>query len=110
MAVVFYMPFSSFAGTVDPKSECPKKKSTKQQEDSVSIYESENKVMEDAQIQEIPWKKPVAKKSVEKTSYKTFDNNLDESDKVVDGDPNSAMSFNFIYYIIDKFKFTDPLE
>lgn len=103
------MPFSGYANTVDPKSDCPKKKNT-QQEDSVGIYESENKVLEEVQIQETPKKKPVASKSAEKTSYKKFDNNLEESDKVVEGDPNSAMSFNFIYYIIDKFKFTDPLE
>ena len=53
---------------------------------------------------------PVADKVPEKSSTETFDNNIDESDKVAEGDPNSAMSFNFIYYIIDKFKFTDPLE
>lgn len=109
LAAVFFVPFSGFADTVDPKSDCPKDKN-KQQEDSVSIYDSENKVLEEERVQEIPKKKPVAKKSAEKTSYKTFDSNLDESDKVVDTDPNSAMSFNFIYYIIDKFKFTDPLE
>ena len=103
------MPFSSFAVKVDPGTDCPKKKKILQ-EDSVNIYESENKVLEDVQTQKAPAKKPVAEKPVEKTSYKTFDNNLDESDKVAESDPNSAMSFNFIYYIIDKFKFTDPLE
>ena len=103
------MPFSSFASTVDPGTDCPNKKKILQ-EDSVNLYESENKVLEDGQTQKAPNKKPVAEKPVEKTSYKTFDNNLDESDKVAESDPNSAMSFNFIYYIIDKFKFTDPLE
>ena len=99
------MPFSSFAVTGEPSTDCPNKKKILQ-EDSVNIYESENKVLEEVQTQKAPVKKPV----VGKTSYKTFDNNLDESDKVAESDPNSAMSFNFIYYIIDKFKFTDPLE
>lgn len=99
------MPFTSFAVKVDPGTDCPNKKKILQ-EDSVNIYESENKVLEDVQTQKAPVKKPV----VGKTNYKTIDNNLDESDEVAESDPNSAMSFNFIYYIIDKFKFTDPLE
>ncbi len=100
------MPFSSFALTENPNSDCPKKKKSLQ-EDSVNIYDdSENKVVEEIQLQVVPNKKPVA----EKTSDKTFGNNIDDSDDVAEGDPNSAMSFNFIYYIIDKFKFTDPLE
>ena len=103
------MPFSILAGTVDPGSDCPKKKKSLQ-EDSVNIYESENKVLEEVQLQQVPEKKPVTEKVAENTSYKTFDSSADESDKVAEGDPNSAMSFNFIYYIIDKFKFTDPLE
>ena len=103
------MPFSILAGTVDPSSDCPKKKKSLQ-EDSVDIYESENKVLEEVQIQQVPEKKPVPEKAAENTSNKTFDNSADESDKIAEGDPNSAMSFNFIYYIIDKFKFTDPLE
>ncbi len=104
------MPFSSFAFTEDPNSDCPKKKKSLQ-EDSVNIYDdSENKVLEEIQLQVVPNKKPVAEKAPEKTSYKTFGNNIDDSDEVAEGDPNSAMSFNFIYYIIDKFKFTDPLE
>ena len=103
------MPFAGFAGTTDPNSDCPKKKKSLQ-EDSVNIYESENKVLEDILLQEIPKPKPEIEKPAQNTSYETFDNNIDESDKVAEGDPNSAMSFNFIYYIIDKFKFTDPLE
>jgi uncharacterized GH25 family protein len=100
------MPFSGFAGTENPNSDCPKKKKILQ-EDTVNIYDdSENKVLEEIQLQVVPNKKPVA----EKSSYKTFDNNIDDSDEVAEGNPNSAMSFNFIYYIIDKFKFTDPLE
>ena len=103
------MPFSSFAVSVEPGTDCPKKKKSLQ-EDSVNIYESENKVYEDVQTQKAPEKRPVAEKQVEKNNYKTIDNNIDESDEVAESDPNSAMSFNFIYYIIDKFKFTDPLE
>ena len=100
------MPFSGIAGTENPNSDCPKKKKSLQ-EDSVNIYDdSENKVVEEIQLQVVPSKKPVA----EKTSNKTIDKNIDDSNEVAEGDPNSAMSFNFIYYIIDKFKFTDPLE
>ena len=109
LATTFALPLSNFAGTVDPKSDCPKKKKN-QQEDSVGVYESENKVLEEVQISETPRKQAIAKKTPAKTTYKTFNSNLDESDKITDGDPNSAMSFNFIYYIIDKFKFADPLE
>lgn len=109
LAGVITLPFTSFAGSEDPNSDCPKKKKSLQ-EDSVNIYESENKVLEEELLQVIPMKKPVAEKVAEKSSFKTFDNNLNESDEVAEGDPNSAMTFNFIYYIIDKFKFTDPLE
>jgi hypothetical protein len=106
------MPFTSFAGTGEgePCSDCPKKKQSQSQEDSVGIYESENKVLDDVQIQYYPKKRTPIKKTTKKTSLKTYDHNLDESDKVAEEDPNSAMSFNIIYYIIDKFKFTDPLE
>jgi len=103
------MPFSSLAGTVDPSSDCPKKKKSLQ-EDSVNIYESENVDLEEVQPQEIPWEKKETENIPEKTNQERFDNNIDEADEVTEGDPNSAMSFNFIYYIIDKFKFTDPLE
>ena len=105
LAAVISLPLSNFAITVDPKTECPKKKKS-EKEDSVSVYESENKVLEEVEIQDIP-QKPVAKKiRTENSNYNNFDN----ADKTVEGDPNSAMSFNFIYYIIDKFKFTDPFE
>jgi hypothetical protein len=103
------MPFAGYSGTIDLKSDCLKKKNI-QQEDSVSIYESENKVLNDAQAQEIPKNRPIITKTPTKTSSESFTSNLDESDNGVEQDPNSAMSFNIIYYIIDKFKFTDPLE
>jgi hypothetical protein len=103
------MPSSSLAGTVDPNTDCPKKKKSLQ-EDTVNIYESENKILEDIQLQQVPAKKPIPEKVAQNASYNAFDNSADESDKVEEGDPNSAMTFNFIYYIIDKFKFTDPLE
>jgi hypothetical protein len=103
------MPIAGYSGTIDLKSDCLKKKNI-QQEDSVSIYESENKVLNDAQAQEIPKNRPIITKTPTKTSSESFTSNLDESDNGVEQDPNSAMSFNIIYYIIDKFKFTDPLE
>ena len=67
------MPLSNFAITVDPKTECPKKKKS-EKEDSVSVYESENKVLEEVEIRDIP-QKPVAKKTrTENSNYNNFDN------------------------------------
>ena len=101
------MPLTGFSSTIDPNTECPKKKS--QEGDSVSISEPEVLVSDEMQNQEIPMEDEVAIKVSEKSNH-TFDTSVDESNKGMDRDPNSAMSFNFIYYIIDKFKFTDPME
>ena len=106
--MVISLPLTSYAGTADPNEDCPKK-NNKQQEDSVTISESEIKAADDTQTLKIPKKKPVAKNTSGNSSPKTLANNLNEGEEDIAADPNSAMSFNFIYYIIDKFKFTDPL-
>jgi hypothetical protein len=107
LAAVISVPLTSFSSTLDPNTECPKKKS--QEGDSVSISEPEVKDLDEMQLQEIPMEEEVAIKAP-KNSGNSFDTSIDESNKGMDRDPNSAMSFNFIFYIIDKFKFTDPME
>ena len=108
LAAIIILPISSSAFGIDPNVDCPKKK--KVEEDTLDLYESENKVPQEFQIQSVPTKKPVVNRTPDKVAYKTFDTDLEDTNKVGEDDPNSAMSFNFIYYIIDKFKFTDPLE
>ena len=106
LACIIYLPLASFAMSSGSSVDCPKKKKT--QKDSLSISESEKKVL--IVESQIPDKKPVVKTDIPiRTTHKTFEDELEES-KGTNDDPNSAMSFNFIYYIIDKFKFTDPLE
>lgn len=106
LVCIICLPLSSFALNSSTWADCPKKKKT--QNDSLSISESEKKVLlEESQIAD---KKPVVKADIPiRTTHKTFEDELEESEGA-NQDPNSAMSFNFIYYIIDKFKFTDPLE
>jgi hypothetical protein len=103
------MPLTSFAYEGVGDTECPKKKKN-QPEDSVSIYDAENKGIEEVQKPALEKKKLVVLPATKKPSYKKYNTEFDEADKMGTEDPNSAMSFNFIYYIIDKFKFTDPLE
>ena len=102
-----------FAGGIDgPGEDCPKKKKT--EEDSLDIYEEENKVKNDFVMPIYqPQAKPPVKQGAKTNAGTAFDKNRVEAnnvDGVEEEDPNSAMTFNFIYYIIDKFKFTDPLE
>ena len=109
LAGVISLPFSSLSGSVDPVSDCPKKNNNSQ-EDSISVSDSDDIVEEDVQLQEFAENRLEREKVAEKTNYKDFENSSEDSDKVTEVDPNSAMTFNFIYYIIDKFKFTDPIE
>ncbi len=107
LAAIVSTTFASVSGTFDPNTDCPKKK--KQEGDSISIN-SEKQVLEDIPLQEIPTRQAVTRKAPDKANNDSFITNIDESNKGMDREPNSAMSFNFIYYIIDKFKFTDPME
>ncbi|MEN8249525.1 MAG: hypothetical protein ABFS32_11380 [Bacteroidota bacterium] len=106
-------PVSGYSSKGDPKEEHPKKekseeKKTENTEDSLNIYESENKVLDRV---EIPAYKDNSSKrdKAKKSSSETYSRDTSD-DEIEDDDPNSAMSFNIIYYIIDKFKFTDPLQ
>lgn len=108
LAAVVLLPISSIALEIGPKTECPKKKKT--QVDTVDIVDAENKFPQELQIQSTPTKKPEVKLAPEKVVYRPIENERNVPEQVGEEDPNSAMSFNFIYYIIDKFKFTDPLE
>ena len=107
--VIILGPLSAFAVEDKPKT-CPKEGVTK--EDSVGIFEDDTKVNMDA-VQITP-AAPIQNEleiRFEQEPYKSYEAKSTENEKLdAEKDPNSAMSFNFIYYIIDKFKFTDPLE
>lgn len=83
--------------------------SQESKEDSIATYEDEYKVndpfmLEDQMIlsqEAIATEQPGPVKTASKPAKEEVQQQ-DES--------NSAMSFNFIYYIIDKFKLADPLD
>ena len=106
LATIIILPISSYANSIDPKTDCPKKKI----QDSVDVAKEDNQIPEQIKVQTPPKKNPVVKPLPEKVAYRSIEDDMDDSGKIGEDDPNSAMSFNFIYYIIDKFKFTDPLE
>jgi hypothetical protein len=78
-------------------------------EDSTANYDDEYMVNDPFMLEDqiilsqeaITTEKPVAVK----TNLKSGKDEVQEQDE-----SNSAMSFNFIYYIIDKFKLADPLD
>jgi hypothetical protein len=107
LATIILLPLSSYSNSIDPKTECLKKKT---QEDSVDVLKEDNKIPEEIKVKATPTKKTIVKPLPEKVAYRSMEDDMDDSGKIGEDDPNSAMSFNFIYYIIDKFKFTDPLE
>jgi hypothetical protein len=107
LATIILLPLSSYSIELDPNTECPKKKA---QEDSVDVLTEENKIPEQIRVKTTPAKKSVVNPIPEKVAFRSMEDDMDDSGKIGEDDPNSAMSFNFIYYIIDKFKFTDPLE
>ena len=107
LIVFLAIPLVSFSTEKDPKKGV---KSTPQaKEDSVGMYESENKVQDPFVLEDQPTTYQVIEPSArDNTSYEST---LAETEKTeVEEDPNSAMSFNFIYYIIDKFKLADPMD
>jgi hypothetical protein len=94
-----------------PKKEKPeeKKAKSKSTEDSLDIYKSENKVLDNIEIPS--YDRSSNEKDVSSTnSNERLRQNINNNTEAEEEDPNSAMSFNIIYYIIDKFKFTDPLQ
>lgn len=114
LIVLVAAPISGFAIETNPtngddaRQEEIKRKEAK--EDTLGVYESENKVNDGYQLEDqlllIPQEPVISERT--STSYTT----TQETNKGVatEEDPNAAMSFNFIYYIIDKFKLADPLD
>ena len=101
------MPLASLAAEVVPTDGDEKPAAVK--EDSVGIYESENKVNEDYALDGYTQTIPAA--TSEQLTQSAYKSPAAEKEKVdAEEDPNSAMSFNFVYYIIDKFKLADPLD
>lgn len=110
LIVACALPLTGFAVDSEDKPDCPKKSTNK--EDSVQVYEDEIKVNDTFTVP--PTDKPNTTPSVvikEQTTFKPYEGKPGNTEKVdAEAEQHSAMSFNFIYYIIDKFKFTDPLD
>ena len=104
------LPLSGFAVDSEDKPDCPKKSTNK--EDSVQIYEDEIKVNDNITISPAQPRTAQPSAAIKKeTTYKPYENKPSSTEKVdAEAEQHSAMSFNIIYYIIDKFKFTDPLD
>jgi hypothetical protein len=102
--LLFAMAFIPLMGlaSVEPATECPKKK--KEKGDSLEVLEK--KV--DIPMTEISQQPITGAKSIDKTSeIKYTGEPMSEMDNE---DPNSALSFNFVYYIFEKFKFSSAVE
>lgn len=104
----------AIGGDGEGNGDCPKKKKEaakarveQQEAEEIDIYESENKNFgSDFQMLEYRNEERRALPATKETKQperKTASGEVEEDD-------GSAMSFNFIYYLIDKFKFTDPLN
>ena len=116
LAGLLWVPVHAWAlgGDGEGNGDCPKKKKEEkkatvelQEKEEIDIYESENKGFgSDFQMLEYrnEERRALPATKVQKQPEKTA---ASEEAREDDG---SAMSFNFIYYIIDKFKFTDPLN
>jgi hypothetical protein len=104
LGLVVILPLSSIASDVDPEDKKSKKNQVK--EDSLGLYEAENKTLEADQVPDYLRVTP----NVQPTPTKVNHNKVTVEEVVNEENDNSAMSFNFIYYIIDTFKFADPLE
>lgn len=108
LGLVVVLPLSASANTVNPEDKCPKQNQVK--EDSLGIYEAENKTLEADMVPDYLRMKPATQSASPKTKKDITENKVAVKEVVKEEEDNSAMSFNFIYYIIDTFKFTDPLE
>lgn len=114
VTVFIAVPMTGFALDTTPEKEDGKKQEERKQEevkeDSAVNYEIENKVNDPYQLDDqlllLP-QEPVISERTTNTYQAT-----EESEKNIttEEDPNAAMSFNFIYYLIDKFKLADPMD
>lgn len=108
LGLVVVLPLSSSATTVDPEDKGPQNNQV--QEDSLGIYEAENKTLDADIVPDYLRMTPTPQPVLPKATKNITENKVAVKEVVKEEDDNSAMSFNFIYYIIDTFKFTDPLE
>ena len=99
--VLAFVPLMSMA-SVEPYTDCPKK--NKDKGDSLELAEERESI-------------PVTNYSEQETSAEEFikeessTNYTSERMSEMDNeDPNSALSFNFVYYIFEKFKFSSAVE
>lgn len=110
LIVALALPISGFAVDTIDDPDCPKK--SKNKEDSVHIYEDDIKVNDNMVIAPAKsndsFEQSLVKEEIDYTPYESKSMQSEKVDAEVD--QTSAMSFNFIYYIIDKFKFDDPLD
>lgn len=100
------MPADIFATEKDPKNSEGKQQEPK--EDSLVFYADENKVSDPFVLED---QVSVRQEQIVPREDKNGDSSSSsEKSEVNEEDPNAAMSFNFIYYIIDKFKLADPMD
>jgi len=106
------LPFTVAATEKNPKGDEGIKQSQEAQEvkeDTLGIYDEENKVSDPFMLEDQLQisQEPVSQERTAPTQQpkKTATNKSKQVE-----DDNSAMSFNFIYYIIDKFKLADPMD
>ena len=100
------VPANVFATEKDPKNNEGNQQGLK--EDSLVIYADDNKVSDPFILEnQVSVSQEQNSSRENKSGYATPSS---EKSQVREEDPNAAMSFNFIYYIIDKFKLADPLD
>ena len=96
----------------NPKDNGANQQAQEVKEDSLGIYEEENKVNDPFMLEDqllISQESAVQERSTPVIYQQPPSKASSPSVKQAEDD-NSAMSFNFIYYIIDKFKLADPMD
>ena len=87
-----------------------KQQAQEPREDSLVIYEEETKVLDPFMLEDQANPAPQQQKSFQTPENYSANEVNKPSPETDEEESNSAMSFNFIYYIIDKFKLADPLD
>ena len=99
---------NSYASIIDPKKECKQEKPKKPQSDppTFSIYENESDDQDNTSLEDDETDRLEVNEADSNASGKNSRDTYNEQD--TDGD-ETVTSFNFIYYLIQKFKFSDIL-
>gem|GEM_PF-3060854 len=109
LVAIILLPLIAGAITPPDKGSCPKKK--KNQEDSVQTTTVQDQDMEDEAGLKVPVFNTIPDIAPDNSAVaKSEKDDTDDAEEVQEDDPNAALSFNFIYYIIEKFKFTGVEE